>query len=110
MKLVFEKGMEGRHLSLLPPCDVPAAEIDGSMKRAAKPRLPQMSENEISRHYTCLLYTSHPLPVPWLPGGHGAHRRKLQGAGDGRGGGGARTARRCRGRKAPLLQEILIQI
>ena len=67
MKLVFEKGMEGRHLSLLPPCDVPAAEIDGSMKRAAKPRLPQMSENEISRHYTQLAGRTHGVNDGFYP-------------------------------------------
>ena len=67
MKLVFEKGMEGRRLSLLPPCDVPAAEIDGSMKRAAKPRLPQMSENEISRHYTQLAGRTHGVNDGFYP-------------------------------------------
>lgn len=51
MKLIFERGAEGRGLSLLPENDVPAYEIQ-SPKRAAAPRLPQVSETELSRHYT----------------------------------------------------------
>ncbi len=46
MKLVFEKGAEGRHLSVLPNCDVPAFTPEGSMLRSSKPRLPHMSETE----------------------------------------------------------------
>lgn len=67
MKLVFEKGNEGRHLNLLPPCDVPAAELDESMKRSARPRLPHLSENEISRHYTQLANRTHGVNDGFYP-------------------------------------------
>ena len=50
MKLIFERGAEGRRLSLLPACDVPEYRPAGERKNA--PRLPEVSETEISRHYS----------------------------------------------------------
>ena len=52
MKLIFEKSVKGRKLSLLPPCDVERVELPDGMKRAEKPALPEMSETDLSRHYT----------------------------------------------------------
>lgn len=50
MKLIFERGAEGRGLSLLPECDVP--EYLPAEERKTKLRLPEVSETELSRHYT----------------------------------------------------------
>lgn len=51
MKLIFERGKEGEGCTLLPPCGVPEYTLDAPGRE--KPlRLPQVSENEISRHYT----------------------------------------------------------
>ncbi|MBO4292373.1 MAG: aminomethyl-transferring glycine dehydrogenase subunit GcvPB [Lachnospiraceae bacterium] len=50
MKLIFERGSEGRGLSLLPACDVP--EYFPAEERKKRLRLPEVSETEISRHYT----------------------------------------------------------
>lgn len=52
MKLIFEKGREGRGLELLPPCDVGTVTIGEEFRRKKQPELPSLSENEISRHYT----------------------------------------------------------
>lgn len=52
MKLLFERSHPGRRCTILPACDVPAAEIDPALCREQAPHLPQMSENELSRHYT----------------------------------------------------------
>ena len=52
MKLVFEKSVEGRALTLFPECDVPEAEIDALYSRKIAPKLPQLAEIDISRHYT----------------------------------------------------------
>lgn len=52
MKLVFEKGSEGRQCQLLPPCDVPAVKV--GKRRERRLHLPHLSETEISRHYTQL--------------------------------------------------------
>ncbi len=57
MKLIFERSVEGRGCSLLPECDVPV--VMPSMERKSPLRLPQVSENDISRHYTQLANATH---------------------------------------------------
>lgn len=54
MDLLFEKSHDGRRCSILPSCDVPLVEIPSACARKTPPRLPQMSENDISRHYSAL--------------------------------------------------------
>jgi glycine dehydrogenase subunit 2 len=53
MQLIFEKSKPGRRLTLLPDSDV--AVILPKDQRKSKPRLPQISENDLSRHYTELM-------------------------------------------------------
>ena len=67
MKLVFEKGSAGRGLNLIRGCDVPRVSLDGEHKREVPPRLPHMSENEISRHYTQLAKRSHGVNDGFYP-------------------------------------------
>ena len=67
MKLVFEKGSEGRGLNLVGQCDVPRVSIDQAHIRKAGPRLPHISENEISRHYTELAKRSHGVNDGFYP-------------------------------------------
>lgn len=52
MKLLFEKSIEGRGMDLLPDCDVPLYQIPEEFGRRKKLRLPKLSENDLSRHYT----------------------------------------------------------
>ena len=66
MKLIFERGKEGRQCTLLPQCDVPAAEIE-IPKRAKPLRLPHLSETEISRHYTELAGQVHGVNNGFYP-------------------------------------------
>jgi glycine dehydrogenase subunit 2 len=54
MQLIFEKSKPGRGCSILPPCDVPDAPINASLKRKEKAALPCLDENSISRHYSAL--------------------------------------------------------
>ena len=54
MELVFELSKEGRGCDLLPSCDVPETAISEKFARVSAPRLPQLSETDISRHYTKL--------------------------------------------------------
>ncbi|MDR1250378.1 MAG: aminomethyl-transferring glycine dehydrogenase subunit GcvPB [Treponema sp.] len=54
MKLLFEKSREGRGCSILPKCDVPQVPIAQSAARQKKAALPELDENEISRHYWAL--------------------------------------------------------
>ena len=55
MKLIFEKGMEGRGCELLPPSDVPVIEAGEKYRRKSALNLPEVSEPELSRHYTELM-------------------------------------------------------
>ena len=59
MKLLFEKSVDGRYADIIPECDVPTVEIPESLRRAERPRLPQLSEIDISRHYTELAKRTH---------------------------------------------------
>ena len=65
MKLIFERSIPGIGQTLLPPLDVPAAEI--SKKREASLPLPQISEGEISRHYTALAKRAHGVNDGFYP-------------------------------------------
>ena len=67
MKLVFEKGSAGRRLDLISPCDVPQVSFEKAHIREKQPRLPHMSENEISRHYTELAKRSHGVNDGFYP-------------------------------------------
>lgn len=54
MRLLFEKSVSGRRCSILPDCDVPAASLPEKYQRQSPLRLPELSENDISRHYSAL--------------------------------------------------------
>lgn len=54
MKLIFERSVPGRRCYILPKCDVPFEDIPDDMKRQKALRLPELSEVDISRHYTTL--------------------------------------------------------
>ena len=50
--LIFEKSRAGRGCTLFPPCDVEPAAVPEKDKRELELHLPELSETEISRHYT----------------------------------------------------------
>ena len=51
MELIFERSRHGHRMALLPACDVPEAVPDFPLRSAA-PDLPEVSEVEMSRHYS----------------------------------------------------------
>ncbi|MDF2512349.1 MAG: gcvPB [Herbinix sp.] len=55
MKLIFEKSNAGRGCELLPECDVPVTSVDDKFRRNKELHLPEVSETELSRHYTELM-------------------------------------------------------
>ena len=65
MKLIFEQGAAGHHMSLRPQCDVP--EYTLANERTAQLRLPQVSENELTRHYTALCKCIHGVNDGFYP-------------------------------------------
>ncbi|MBR0353791.1 MAG: aminomethyl-transferring glycine dehydrogenase subunit GcvPB [Oscillospiraceae bacterium] len=67
MKLIFEKSVPGRHSDLLPPCDVETVALPESLRRAEKPALPELSEVDVSRHYTELNHRVHGVNCGFYP-------------------------------------------
>ena len=51
MKSIFERGLEGRACTILPPLEVPAVTLSVPGRKRA-PRLPALTETEVVRHYT----------------------------------------------------------
>ena len=49
MNLIFENSVPGRKCTLLPSCDVPLCGLPESLQRAQAPRLPELSETDISQ-------------------------------------------------------------
>ncbi len=54
MKLLWEKSQAGRRAGSLPSYDLPEAEVPEELRRARPPRLPEISEPELVRHFTAL--------------------------------------------------------
>ena len=67
MKLIFEKSVPGRGLSLLPPCDVPVTAPETRYLRKTEPHLPEIAENDLSRHYTALAKRTHGVNCGFYP-------------------------------------------
>ena len=67
MKLIFEKSVPGRRCAILPACDVPKVELPAELKREAAPMLPEMSEVDVSRHYTELNQHVHGVNCGFYP-------------------------------------------
>ncbi len=67
MQLIFEKSVAGRHVSVLPKCDVELVELPAALKRASAPALPELSETEVSRHYTELNKNVHGVNCGFYP-------------------------------------------
>jgi glycine cleavage system P protein (glycine dehydrogenase) subunit 2 len=52
MELIFEKSKPGRRAGRVPSYGLPVPELPDDLRRAAPPRLPEVPENEIVRHFT----------------------------------------------------------
>ena len=67
MKLIFEKSVPGRRCAILPPCDVEEVALPEGLERTDAPGLPEMSEGEISRHYSELCRKVHGVNCGFSP-------------------------------------------
>ena len=54
MELIFERSRPGRGTDLLPPLDVPEYPVPEEFARKNAPRLPEIGESDLSRHYQAL--------------------------------------------------------
>lgn len=67
MKLIMEKGMPGRSVSLFGALDVPCVMPEPSFLRQSELPLPEVSETEISRHYSSLERRAHGVNNGFYP-------------------------------------------
>ena len=67
MELLFEKSQAGRRLSLLPPCDVQGYQLPDPWQRQEELDLPQLSEIDLSRHYSALARRVHGVNDGFYP-------------------------------------------
>ena len=67
MNLLFEKSVPGRACTLLPDCDVPNAALPEQCARKQPLHLPELSETDISRHYTELSKRVHGVNDGFYP-------------------------------------------
>jgi len=67
-ELIFEKGSHGRHCCLIPAvCDVPPALLPQKDRREQALDLPELSEIEVSRHYSQLEDKAHGINRGFYP-------------------------------------------
>jgi glycine dehydrogenase subunit 2 len=69
VKLIFEKSRAGRRAARLPqpPNLAPAPELSAGLRRADPPRLPELPENEIVRHFTELTTRNFGIDTGFYP-------------------------------------------
>lgn len=67
MKLLFEKSVPDRGCSMLPACDVELCQLPPGLQRKSELQLPQLSEHDISRHYSELERRTHGVNNGFYP-------------------------------------------
>ena len=67
MELIFEKSVAGRGNQYLPTCDVDYTDLPAELLREAAPALPELSETDLSRHYTALNKNVHGVNCGFYP-------------------------------------------
>jgi glycine cleavage system P protein (glycine dehydrogenase) subunit 2 len=53
-QLIYERSRPGRRAGRVPSYDLPEADVPAALRRARPPRLPEVSEPELVRHFTSL--------------------------------------------------------
>ncbi|MBX6396496.1 MAG: aminomethyl-transferring glycine dehydrogenase subunit GcvPB, partial [Alicyclobacillaceae bacterium] len=71
MPLIFERSRPGRSAYSLPECDVPETPVEEAVpheyRRKEPPRLPEVSEPDLIRHYTALSKRNHGVDNGFYP-------------------------------------------
>src|SRR5688500_9248506 len=67
MDLIYEKSRPGRRAATLPRHDLPAAEVPADLRRAEPPRLPELAEPELVRHFTELSTRNFGIDTGFYP-------------------------------------------
>ncbi|MGI8422457.1 MAG: aminomethyl-transferring glycine dehydrogenase subunit GcvPB [Gaiellaceae bacterium] len=67
MKLIYEQSRPGRRASSLPRPDVALAPVPEHLRRAEAPRLPEVAEPELVRHFTALADRNFGIDTGFYP-------------------------------------------
>jgi glycine dehydrogenase subunit 2 len=67
MKLIYEKSQSGRTAYSLPRHELPRAQMPAALRREAPPRLPEISEPELLRHFTQLSARNYGVDTGFYP-------------------------------------------
>ncbi len=67
MELIYEKSKPGRRAGRIPRPDLPAADVPDSLRRTSLPRLPEVSEPELLRHFTALADRNFGIDTGFYP-------------------------------------------
>jgi glycine dehydrogenase subunit 2 len=67
MKLIFEKSKSGRRASSIPKPDLRVPELPEELRRRRPPRLPELAEPEIVRHFTALADRTFGIDTGFYP-------------------------------------------
>jgi glycine dehydrogenase subunit 2 len=67
VKLVFEKSRPGRRASTLPRYDLPPGDVPDDLRRERPPRLPELAEPEVLRHFTELSTRTFGIDTGFYP-------------------------------------------
>ena len=67
MELIYEKSRPGRRAGRVPTHDLPLPEIPAALRRKTPPRLPEVPENEIVRHFTALADRNFGIDTGFYP-------------------------------------------
>jgi glycine cleavage system P protein (glycine dehydrogenase) subunit 2 len=66
-KLIYERSRPGRRASTLPKHGLPAAKVPAELARATPPRLPEVAEPELVRHFTELTTRNYGIDTGFYP-------------------------------------------
>ncbi|HEY8772971.1 MAG TPA: aminomethyl-transferring glycine dehydrogenase subunit GcvPB [Gaiellaceae bacterium] len=66
-KLIYERSQAGRRASTIPSYDLPAGRVPADLARATPPRLPEVAEPEIVRHFTELSTRNFGIDTGFYP-------------------------------------------
>ena len=66
MELIYEKSQAGRRAGRVPNYGLPVPAIPAALARKEPPRLPELAENEIVRHFTNLADRNFGIRVPYF--------------------------------------------
>jgi glycine dehydrogenase subunit 2 len=67
MKLIYEKSQAGRRGLAIPKPDLPVPELPAEQQRSVPPRLPELAEPEVLRHFTELSTRNYGIDTGFYP-------------------------------------------